>query len=115
MEVIGSNYPPPQWRSKLASVLFYLKFAIIALIATGNQIPISTTTSLFARAYTWALNNRGYACALLFLVIGTIESSCLATGAFEVFLNDQRIFSKLETGRLPNLNELLQGISGVST
>lgn len=37
-----------------------------------------------------------------------IEGQLISTGAFEVSLNDMPIWSKLESGRLPNPNELHQ-------
>ena len=38
--------------------------------------------------------------------------SLIATGAFEVEFNDRVVFSKLETGRMPRLDELLQALHG---
>ena len=47
----------------------------------------------------------------LFLCNGFAQS-LIATGAFEVEFNDVVVFSKLETGRMPRLDELLQGLHG---
>lgn len=49
-----------------------------------------------------------YACILIFFVTNMIEGQLISTGAFEVSLNDMPIWSKLESGRLPNPNELHQ-------
>jgi selT/selW/selH-like putative selenoprotein len=40
------------------------------------------------------------------VVLGSqIENHLLSTGAFEVYVNDQLVWSKLESGRLPSLPE----------
>eukprot|EP00118_Oscarella_pearsei_P025151 m.307620 g.307620 ORF g.307620 m.307620 type:complete len:70 (+) comp42538_c0_seq1:388-597(+) len=49
-------------------------------------------------------------CLMIFFILNTVESQLMATGAFEVSLNDQRMWSKLEAGRLPSLHELFDMI-----
>ena len=40
----------------------------------------------------------------------TISNGLTSTGAFEVFADGQLVFSKLATGRMPNMQELLGGV-----
>jgi len=41
----------------------------------------------------------------------TINNALTSTGAFEVYYEDALVFSKLETGRMPNsMDEIVQGI-----
>ena len=44
-------------------------------------------------------------------VINLIGSNLLSTGAFEVYVQDELIWSKIETGRLPDMQYLLQEIT----
>ena len=44
-------------------------------------------------------------------VINLIGSNLLSTGAFEVYVQDELIWSKIETGRLPEMQYLLQEIT----
>ena len=46
------------------------------------------------------------------VVVGnTINNALTSTGAFEVYYEDALVFSKLETGRMPNsMDEIVQGI-----
>lgn len=37
-----------------------------------------------------------------------IENQCMSTGAFEVTLNDVPVWSKLESGHLPSMQQLVQ-------
>lgn len=49
--------------------------------------------------------------ALFFL--NNYANSQLATGAFEVVYNGRTVFSKLEMGRMPNVDEVLKGMEAV--
>ena len=42
-----------------------------------------------------------------FLLSSNIQSSLLSTGAYEVFVNDELQFSKLETGRMPDRDDMV--------
>jgi predicted Rdx family selenoprotein len=45
---------------------------------------------------------------MLFLLSNTIESSLISTGAFEISLDGELLWSKIESGRVPSPGELLQ-------
>ncbi|KUF88249.1 hypothetical protein AM587_10005789 [Phytophthora nicotianae] len=55
----------------------------------------------------WARDNR-IAAFFIVMFMGTAASSLTASGAFEIYFNDDLIFSKLETGRWPTLLVRLQ-------
>ncbi len=41
----------------------------------------------------------------------TVVNSLMSTGAFEVLLNDQILFSKLATGQMPTSADLSKGLA----
>ena len=45
---------------------------------------------------------------MIFFVSNLIEGQLMATGAFEIFLNDMPVWSKLETGQIPQPNVLIK-------
>lgn len=45
---------------------------------------------------------------MLFFLSNIIEGQLISSGAFEIFLNDVPVWSKLETGRIPQPAELFQ-------
>jgi predicted Rdx family selenoprotein len=45
---------------------------------------------------------------MIFFLCNTIEGQLIATGAFEISFNDVPVWSKLETGRIPQPPELFQ-------
>ena len=44
-------------------------------------------------------------------IMNLVGSNLLSTGAFEVYVQDELIWSKLETGKIPNHQYLLQEIT----
>jgi selT/selW/selH-like putative selenoprotein len=60
--------------------------------------------------YNWMLSNKLSACLMLFMFSNSIESMMLSTGAFEIYIGEDQIWSKLESGRVPSPAELMQAI-----
>ncbi|GLG95781.1 hypothetical protein R5R35_008666 [Gryllus longicercus] len=58
--------------------------------------------------YLWCINNKIYSCMMVFFMCNAIEGQLVSTGAFEISFNDVPVWSKLETGRIPQPPELFQ-------
>lgn len=58
--------------------------------------------------WAWCTENKIYACMMLFFLSNIIEVQLVQSGAFEILLNDVPVWSKLETGRIPQPAELFQ-------
>lgn len=58
--------------------------------------------------WTWCLENKIYACMMMFFLANMIEGQLVSSGAFEISLNNIPLWSKLETGRIPQPPELFQ-------
>jgi len=80
-------------------------------IVTGRN-PFQMLNFDTPNLYTWALNNKIYACMMLFFLSNMVEGQLLATGAFEVFFNDIPVWSKLQSGRVPEPAEMFQILDG---
>jgi len=107
LQVHGLNYPPPPLRAYLAQALSVLKLLIIACVAMG-QNPFIWLNINTPNAFYWALNNKIFACMMIFFVCNAIEGQLISTGAFEVSFNDVPVWSKLETGRIPSGQEIFE-------
>lgn len=105
--VEGDAYPPPPPRMQLAHALSLLKLALIALVLLGLN-PFTWMGYPTPAFYNWMVGNKLYSCLMLFFVCGAIESKLVSTGAFEIYFNDVRVWSKIETGRIPSPPELFQ-------
>ena len=106
LAIEGDNYPPIPWKSILAQVLSYAKLAlIVSILASFNPfVYFGETPGVFA----WALQNKLYACMMIFFVSNAIETNLISTGAFEVSVDNMPVWSKLEAGRIPQPPELFQ-------
>jgi len=83
------------------------KIAIIILVISG-QNPFTYLQMETPSLFNWALNNKIYACMMIFFISNAIEGQLISTGAFEITFNDVPIWSKLETGRIPAPQEMFQ-------
>lgn len=107
VRIEGENYLPKPMYRYIATFVSYFKLAVIALIITGyNPFPLLDIET--PRIWTWSQENKIFACLMTFFLCNIIETQCLSTGAFEISLNDVPVWSKLESGRVPNIRELLQ-------
>ncbi|CAJ0610403.1 unnamed protein product [Cylicocyclus nassatus] len=109
MPIEGSNYPPVKWKEYLAHTINVLKIAAIAVVITGRN-PFTSLGMGEPSILQWAQSNKISACMMLFLLTNMVESTLLSTGAFEIFMDKEQIWSKLESGRVPSPQELLQMI-----
>jgi len=105
----GENYPLTQAVQAMVTVAGLMQTMGIIFIFMGKRLfdAISTPEPEW---YTWVQNNKMMSIASLFLVNSVVQQQA-ATGAFEITYNGETVFSKLETGRMPNMEEILEGLS----
>uniref|UniRef100_A0A8C4XCG2 Selenoprotein T n=1 Tax=Erpetoichthys calabaricus TaxID=27687 RepID=A0A8C4XCG2_ERPCA len=107
IRIEGENYPPKPTNRFLASCIFYLKLLSIALVISGyNPFPMFGIET--PRIWIWTQENKIFSCLMTFFLSNMIETQLLSTGAFEIFLNDVPIWSKLQSGYVPNIQEVFQ-------
>jgi len=58
--------------------------------------------------YLWALDNKIFACMMIFFLGNLVETQLISTGAFEISVNGELVWSKLELGRVPQPGELIK-------
>ncbi|CAF2766205.1 unnamed protein product [Rotaria sp. Silwood2] len=105
--VMGENYPPPPLKSLVARILSIIKITLLICLLFG-QNPFLFLNMSTPKIYLWALQNKMYACLMIFFLSNSLESYLISTGAFEISIDDVPLWSKLETGRLPSNNEFIQ-------
>lgn len=107
ISITGGNYDPPAFNLLVARTLGFLKILIIISVLFGinifNYLNIEQPSW-----WTWCTTNKIYSCLLIFFISNAIEGHFISTGAFEISLNDIPVWSKLETGRIPQPPELFQ-------
>jgi len=111
LRIEGTNYPPGPLNLGLAQALSVLKMVFLIAIATGRN-PFEMLGLNTPQFFAWALNNKIYACMMLFFMSNLIEGQLLSTGAFEITFNDIPVWSKLQSGRIPEPAEVFQILDG---
>jgi len=107
ISILGDNYPPPTWRQYVAHILGLTKILLV-LCVVGNVNLFSMFGQPTPSFWTWLSGNKLYGCLMIFFLSNAIEGQLISTGAFEIQFNDMPVWSKLETGRIPQPPELYQ-------
>ena len=105
MEVVGSNYPPSPPKAALAKLVFAAQMLFIGLTLAGHQ--------LYPVPPPWLKTlqeNKVQSCMLAWFAGNTIAQNLATTGAFEVFYDGAIVFSKLQTGRAPELGVVVRDV-----
>jgi len=114
MAIVGENYSPGPIRASFAKALSIIKMALlVCLLFSQNPFPLLNIPT--PAVYLWALQNKMYACLMIFFLSNSLESYLISTGAFEITVDDVPLWSKLETNRLPSSNEFIQMLQTFST
>ncbi|KAI7802605.1 selenoprotein T1b precursor [Triplophysa rosa] len=95
----------PYTGTPLLSSVF--KLVVIGLIILGKN-PFAFFRMEAPGIWLWAQENKIYACMMVFFLSNMIENQCMSTGAFEITLNDVPVWSKLQSGHLPSMQQLVQ-------
>ncbi|KAE9552489.1 hypothetical protein FO519_004302 [Halicephalobus sp. NKZ332] len=109
INIEGGNYPPTTMKALAAQFLSIAKMVLIVSLIF-NRNPFEAVGMQTPGFFVWMTQNKVSACMMLFLFSNSIEGMLMSTGAFEIYLGDELIWSKLESGRIPAPTELIQAI-----
>jgi thioredoxin reductase-like selenoprotein T len=91
----------------VSKVLVVAKYLLMALI--GGSFNIFAYFGLASPTFwNWAVENKLFAIMMTFFFSNMLEAQLIASGAFEISLNDIPIWSKINSGRIPAPQELFQ-------
>merc|ERR1712080_586981 len=102
---MGDNYPPPGVRLQLAHLIGSLKMAVLIMLAIsfnpwaylGHQVAGPTPNF-----YLWALDNKIFACMMIFFLANLVETQLISTGAFEISVNGELVWLNWTLGEFHN-------------
>jgi selT/selW/selH-like putative selenoprotein len=103
----GDNFPPGGARLQLAQFFSVAKIAVIVMVLASINL-FQNVGQPTPGWWAWMLENKLYACMMTFFLCNAVETQLISTGAFEISLNDMPLWSKLESGRIPQPAELFQ-------
>lgn len=107
MPVEGANFAPVLWKAYVAQGLSFLKMAALFIVLFGYN-PFERLGFGYPAILAHAHGNKMSSCMLLFMLGNLVEQSLISTGAFEVYLGNEQIWSKIESGRVPSPQEFMQ-------
>jgi selT/selW/selH-like putative selenoprotein len=101
----GSEYPVDPTKAFLGKVVGLIQFGLYALLFAGQFI--FSKLGIPPPAFYYRLTQNKVVSFIIIMLLGNnIQSMLTKTGAFEVYLNNDLIFSKLQTGYMPSLQEI---------
>lgn len=101
----GANYPPPPHAQVLMMVVGYIQMAVLILLFAGGLV-FKTLGMEEPEWYKSMAENKLGTFATVFLA-NAVVGSMTATGAFEVTLDGELVFSKLQSGRMPTADDIM--------
>ncbi|KAL4610147.1 hypothetical protein ACB092_08G030900 [Castanea dentata] len=106
IDVRLSNYPPSLPKRLLGKLVPAVQIGVVAIVVAGEQIfPMLGFMAPPPWYYSLRANRFG-TIASCWLLGNVAQSFLQSSGAFEVYLNDELVFSKLQEGRFPGEIEL---------
>mmetsp|Transcript_25258 Transcript_25258/g.30534 ORF Transcript_25258/g.30534 Transcript_25258/m.30534 type:complete len:144 (-) Transcript_25258:297-728(-) len=111
-KILGENYPPPPHAILLSNIVSGAQmFSMVAmLVGDGiwSYVPFMNGPPSW---YYGVKANPVPALIGMFIIIPTMASSLITTGAFEVELDGNIIFSKIKMGRFPSGTEIVASLT----
>lgn len=99
--ISGENYNPGSFRLEISQALGMIKMIIIAMVVFNFNPWVYMELGPTPSYVSWALENKIYACLMTFFLINAVETQLISSGAFEVTVNGEKVWSKIESGGAP--------------
>eukprot|EP00730_Choanoeca_flexa_P012946 TRINITY_DN4797_c0_g1_i1.p1 TRINITY_DN4797_c0_g1~~TRINITY_DN4797_c0_g1_i1.p1 ORF type:complete len:125 (+),score=30.86 TRINITY_DN4797_c0_g1_i1:172-546(+) len=111
LEVEGRNAMPPPWKQHLSQAVTIAMWTGLALMFMGDSI-FQQLNIPPPELYLQAKENQMIVVMSLWFMGSTISQNLWKTGAFEISLDGELVWSKLATDRLPTWPELVNVLNG---
>ena len=108
----GELHPPPTSAQLISTVTSSLWITGLAFIFGGDFIISSLGFQYEPEPYKLLKENKLLVGAALFM-LNVFGSKGLSTGAFECYYNGQLVHSKLQSGRVPSVDDIVLGIRNI--
>lgn len=109
--VYGEVYPPADINVTIATLAGYVWFLGIIMLMGGSAI--FEHLGIPTPGIIVEMNKNKVVAFMMLFVMNSMANSLIATGAFEIYVNDELIFSKLQSGRFPHGDELIAAMNAL--
>lgn len=104
----GETYPPPSYAQLAVGFAGFVQMAAIALMFFGSKV-FEVLGMPEPEWYDQVKNNKMMTFASVFM-LNSFANSLTATGAFEITVDGQLAFSKLQSGHMPNARDIVEAM-----
>lgn len=112
IKIEGEIHKPNWLRSQIHNLIYFSKLAIIIMLYLDIN-PFNYLQMDTPRLWTHMTQSKIYSSFIILFLSNSIESNLMSTGAFEIFYNDVPVWSKLDTGNMPSMPELVTMIDNL--
>ena len=106
--VKGEEYPLHFIRKILSYLVTITQISVFTTMILGESIKPFLINIIPNYLIDWIIENKLLSLIISFFAGNILQSNISNTGAFEIFYNGNQIWSKLQTGNVPNINQLIQ-------
>lgn len=103
MEITGSPLPPPPVQAFFAQLCSLLFMVGLGLQFAGQLVMPAPIYEKF--------NENRMAAVMLMFGCNIVAGKLIATGAFEIFLDDAQLWSKMDTDQFPKIEMIVQQVA----
>ncbi|XP_065203265.1 thioredoxin reductase-like selenoprotein T homolog CG3887 [Planococcus citri] len=107
IDVHGEYYESNGLYTLLARFLNFSRMVLIILIILQKNVFLMLGWQT-PNWWMWCLNNKIYACLTIFFFSNMFENMLISSGAFEISMDGVPLWSKIDSGRVPQPKELFR-------
>jgi len=104
----GMNHPPTDQNALIAQLIGYAQMAGFGVLFFGSFIFQALKMPEPSLVKSMGENKMNSFCMIF--MMGFMSTQLMATGAFEVYYNGNVVYSKLDTGKIPHVQDIVRNL-----
>lgn len=109
--ISGENYQITGPKKNLCDLIGYLRMFVLMFVIAGDTIITAlggqqALPKIVSDIYDSVKNNKLQFFMAAFFLTSMVQTSLMQSGAFEIYMNGNLEFSKLQTGQMPDFNAI---------
>jgi len=104
----AEQYPPPLIGVVASQLAGFAQLAVVVLLLGGEKVFSFLGFAQPPAWYATVAENKMMTFGAVWFA-NNFANQLISTGAFEILVDDELVFSKLETGRLPTMRDIVHG------
>lgn len=111
LKITGENYEVKGWKSIAVTLIGQLRTVCFLILFGGETIigflgGMQSQPEMVQDAMDWIKNNKMQFGLVSFFLTSMIQTSLMQTGAFEIYINGNLHYSKLQTNKMPQFEDI---------